>query len=143
MKKSIYSLIMTLLLTACATGITDEQPVVAGHYIKNLCVNGNFRAVPKDFLPSLETSLQRKGMNIVKASEDEQQIQCDYLIRFKGKGNKRILAMVKVDVIDLKNGKNNIGTVLYERRGEEKARVKELSLQGQTDLIINHLFKNY
>ena len=35
-----------------------------------------------------------------------------------------------------------LGSISYKHRGDEADRVKQVGLQGQTDLMINELFKN-
>ena len=37
--------------------------------------------------------------------------------------------------------KQSLGFLSYKRRGDEKDRVDQVGLQGQTDLMINQLFQ--
>lgn len=142
MKKLIVSTLLILTLTACAAGITDEAPVKAGQNIQNLCIKGNFSATPENFLTAITTSLNKKGITLLKSVKNNYQ-DCSYLMQVRAKGNKKILANTKINVIDLTNGKKTIGSVTYKRRGDEKERVKAVGLQGQTDMIINSLFRYY
>ena len=56
------------------------------------------------------------------------------------KGNSKIIAKARLDLRD--SNKLSIGSVNYKHRGDEADRVKQVGLQGQTDLMINELFKN-
>ena len=56
------------------------------------------------------------------------------------KGNSKIIARARLDLRD--SNKLSLGSVSYKHRGDEADRVKQVGLQGQTDLMINELFKN-
>lgn len=142
MKKLLITNLIAVTLAACSSGISKEKPIEAGHNIQNLCLKGSFRAAPENFSSALTTSLKHKNITILKRVENDYE-GCDYLMSFRAKGNNLILAMARINVIDLANGRPTIGSVSYNRRGEERTRSNEVGLQGQTDLIINTLFKNY
>ena len=55
-----------------------------------------------------------------------------YFLRSKG--------IVKLDLRDAAS-KQSLGFLSYKRRGDEKDRVDQVGLQGQTDLMINQLFQ--
>ena len=56
------------------------------------------------------------------------------------KGNSQIIARAKLDLRDAAS-KQSLGFLSYKRRGDEKDRVDQGGLQGQTDLMINQLFQ--
>ncbi|EGV04983.1 conserved domain protein [Haemophilus pittmaniae HK 85] len=67
---------------------------------------------------------------------------CNHILSFSAKGNRNIIARARLRIL---SGINNqpLGSVSYKLKGEEKDRVAQVGLQGQTDLMVNQLFKNY
>ena len=62
------------------------------------------------------------------------------ILFFTVKGNSQIIARAKLDLRDAAS-KQSLGFLSYKRRGDEKDRVDQVGLQGQTDLMINQLFQ--
>ncbi|OOF36749.1 hypothetical protein [Rodentibacter heidelbergensis] len=143
MKKLILG-VTVLFLSACSAGGVDEdnlKPVDRALNVKHVCVKGSTRGAPDQFVASLKTSLQKKNItseSIVNPKDSN----CDYILAFGAKGNRNILAKAKLRLIEVKN-QNEVGFVLYVRKGDEKERVATVGLQGQTDTIIGQLFKDY
>lgn len=129
----------TFALTACSSGVTNVKSVDPAHKISKVCLKGTDRAAPEELVPALQASLKKKNINSewVKSRDGD----CRYLLVFKARGNSTILARASLDLRDMENNKQQIGFVAYKRRGDEKDRVEQVGLQGQTDLMINELFK--
>ncbi|OOF40524.1 hypothetical protein BKK47_03740 [Rodentibacter mrazii] len=143
MKKIILGL-TAFCLVACSAGGVDEsslKPVNRAFNVKHVCVKGSTRGAPDLFVASLKKSLQKKNImseSIVNAGD----ANCDYILVFGVKGNRNIVAKAKLRLMEVKN-QSEVGFVLYVRKGDEKDRVDEVGLQGQTDTMINQLFKDY
>ena len=139
-KLSIAALLVgSLFITACSSGVNDVKPV-ENKNIKEVCLKGAERKAPDDFVDALSRSLSKKNIksHFIKGNE-----KCDYVLVFGVKGNAKIIARARLDLRDMNNGKQSIGSVSYKRRGDEIKRVKQVGLQGQTDAMVNELFKNY
>ncbi|WP_239496803.1 hypothetical protein [Aggregatibacter kilianii] len=125
-------------LTACSSGVADLRPVNASDYnMKHLCLKGNTYNAPDDFVGALKKSLKNKG---ISAEFVKEKGNCDRILFFTVKGNSRIIARAKLDLRDVAS-KQSLGFLTYKRRGDEKDRVDQVGLQGQTDLMINQLFQ--
>ena len=56
------------------------------------------------------------------------------------RGNNHIIGRAKFELKEM-GTKQSLGSLSYKRRGDEKERVDQVGLQGQTDLMINQLFQ--
>ena len=65
---------------------------------------------------------------------------CDHVLFFNVRGNNHIIARAKFELKEM-GTKQSLGSLSYKRRGDEKERVDQVGLQGQTDLMINQLFQ--
>ncbi|MFQ1049753.1 hypothetical protein ACIRXL_06640 [Avibacterium paragallinarum] len=137
MKKCLSLTLLVVSLAGCASGIDEPQPVQLSHLKQPLCVTGNLQKAPEDFSETLLTSLKNRGVQarIAKSSE---LAGCASILKANVRGNRAIIARAKLTVVQ---DKQVIGSVAYKRRGDEVERVKQVGLQGQTDLMINELFK--
>ncbi|OOF54895.1 hypothetical protein [Rodentibacter genomosp. 2] len=142
--KNIILGLMAFGLVACSAGGVDEgslKPVNRALNVKHVCVKGSTRGAPDQFVANLKTSLKKKNItseSIASASD----AKCDYILAFGVKGNRNIVAKAKLRLMEVKN-QSEVGFVLYARKGDEKDRVAEVGLQGQTDTMIGQLFKDY
>lgn len=137
MKKLLSMIILSASLAGCASGIDEPEPVQLVNLKQPLCVTGNLQKAPEDFSDALLASLKKRGIkaNFVKYSEAA---SCSSLLKANVRGNRAIIARARLTVVQ---DKQVIGSVSYKRRGDEVDRVKQVGLQGQTDLMINELFK--
>ena len=124
-------------LTACSSGVTDLKPVSAGQNIKHVCLKGSVKAAPDHFIDALTRSLKNKN---ISAELMRNKADCDHVLFFNVRGNNHIIARAKVEVKEM-GTKQSLGSLSYKRRGDEKERVDQVGLQGQTDLMINQLFQ--
>ena len=124
-------------LTACSSGITDLEPVSAGQNIKHVCLKGSVKAAPDHFIDALTRSLKNKN---ISAELMRNKADCDHVLFFNVRGNNHIIARAKFELKEM-GTKQSLGSLSYKRRGDEKERVDQVGLQGQTDLMINQLFQ--
>ena len=124
-------------LTACSSGITDLEPVSAGQNIKHVCLKGSVKAAPDHFIDALTRSLKNKN---ISAELMRNKADCDHVLFFNVRGNNHIIARAKFELKEMET-KQSLGSLSYKRRGDEKERVDQVGLQGQTDLMINQLFQ--
>ena len=128
-----------LVLMGCASaGVNNAKPVTQP--VKQLCLVGSERHAPDNFVEYLTNSLKRKNIKAEYVRNNKIE-HCQYVLSFKAKGNAKILASASLTVKDMNNNKLVIGSLTYKRKGEEKDRVAQVGLQGQTDLMVNELFK--
>ena len=123
-------------LSACSSGVNDVKPVEANN-IKEVCLKGSIRKAPDEIIEALTKSLKQKHIAARVVKKDD---CCNHILHFSVKGNSKIIARARLDLRDSNN--LSIGSVSYKHRGDEADRVKQVGLQGQTDLMINELFKN-
>ena len=123
-------------LSACSSGVNDVKPVEANN-IKEVCLKGSIRKAPDEIIEALTKSLKQKHISARVVKKDD---SCNHILHFSVKGNSKIIARARLDLRDSNN--LSIGSVSYKHRGDEADRVKQVGLQGQTDLMINELFKN-
>lgn len=144
MKKLVLSLCGALfLLSGCSNGGVDEDALTAvdkNQNIRQVCIKGSTRGAPDDFMDNLIASLKKK--NIIGERVKDNRTVCNHILSFSAKGNRNIIARARLRIL---SGINNqpLGSVSYKLKGEEKDRVAQVGLQGQTDLMVNQLFKNY
>ena len=124
-------------LTACSSGVTDLKPVSAGQNIKHVCLKGSVKAAPDHFIDALTRSLKNKN---ISAELMRNKADCDHVLFFNVRGNNHIIARAKFELKEM-GTKQSLGSLSYKRRGDEKERVDQVGLQGQTDLMINQLFQ--
>ena len=120
MKKLLLSSLLfgPFVLSACSSGVNDVKPV-------------------EEIVEALTKSLKQKHIAARLVKKDE---GCSHILHFSVKGNSKIIARARLDLRD--SNKLSLGSVSYKHRGDEADRVKQVGLQGQTDLMINELFKN-
>ena len=123
-------------LSACSSGVNDVKPVEANN-IKEVCLKGSIRKAPDEIIEALTKSLKQKHIAARVVKKDD---SCNHILHFSVKGNSKIIARARLDLRD--SNKLSLGSVSYKHRGDEADRVKQVGLQGQTDLMINELFKN-
>ena len=138
MKKLLLSslLFSSFFLSACSSGVNDVKPVESQN-IKEVCLKGSIRKAPDEIVDALTKSLKQKRITARLIKKDE---GCSHILHFSVKGNSKIIARARLDLRD--SNKLSLGSVSYKHRGDEADRVKQVGLQGQTDLMINELFKN-
>lgn len=124
-------------LTACSSGVTDLKPVSAGQNIKHVCLKGSVKAAPDHFIDALTRSLKNKN---ISAELMRNKADCDHVLFFNVRGNNHIIGRAKFELKEM-GTKQSLGSLSYKRRGDEKERVDQVGLQGQTDLMINQLFQ--
>ena len=124
-------------LTACSSGVTDLKPVSAGQNIKHVCLKGSVKAAPDNFIDALTRSLKNKN---ISAELMRNKADCDHVLFFNVRGNNHIIGRAKFELKEM-GTKQSLGSLSYKRRGDEKERVDQVGLQGQTDLMINQLFR--
>ncbi len=124
-------------LTACSSGVTDLKPVSAAQNIKHVCLKGSIKAAPDNFIEALTRSLKNKN---ISAELMKNKVTCDHVLFFNVRGNSNIIARAKFELKTMET-KQSLGSLSYKRRGDEKERVDQVGLQGQTDLMINQLFQ--
>lgn len=137
MKKLWTFALFVVGLTGCASGVDDTQPVRVAILKQPLCVTGDLRKAPEDFPEAILTSLKKRGIQARLAKSNEI-VNCASILKVGVRGNRAIIARARLTVIQ---GKQVIGSITYKRRGDEVDRVKQVGLQGQTDLMINELFQ--
>ncbi|VEB21796.1 hypothetical protein [Avibacterium volantium] len=137
MKKLLAISLLVSTLGGCAAGIDDASPVQLAHLKQPLCVTGNLQRAPEDFSDSILASLKKRGIQAHFAKSNEI-AGCASTLKVNVRGNRAIIARARFTVIQ---DKQVIGAVTYKRRGDEVDRVKQVGLQGQTDLMINELFQ--
>ena len=138
MKRLLLSsfLFGVFVLSACSSGVNDVKPVEANN-IKEVCLKGSIRKAPDEIIEALTKSLKQKHIAARVVKKDD---GCNHILHFSVKGNSKIIARARLDLRDSNN--LSLGSISYKHRGDEADRVKQVSLQGQTDLMINELFKN-
>lgn len=124
------------VLSACSSGVNDVKPVEANN-IKEVCLKGSIRKAPDEIIEALTKSLKQKHIAARVVKKDD---GCNHILHFSVKGNSKIIARARLDLRDSNN--LSLGSISYKHRGDEADRVKQVGLQGQTDLMINELFKN-
>lgn len=138
MKKLYLTLsIAAFSLVGCSSGVSDLRQVGNGYNIKHLCLKGNTYSAPDDFIDALTKSLKKKNISAQLVKDKR---TCERILFFTVKGNSQIIARAKLDLRDA-TSKQSLGFLSYKRRGDEKDRVDQVGLQGQTDLMINQLFQ--
>ncbi|MEH8137761.1 lipoprotein [Gallibacterium anatis] len=137
MKKLFFFILLIASLTGCASGIDEPEPVQLSHLKQPLCVTGNLQKAPEDFSETILTSLKKRGVQ-ARFAKSSELADCASILKVNVRGNRAIVARAKLTVVQ---DKQVIGSVAYKRRGDEVERVKQVGLQGQTDLMINELFK--
>lgn len=142
MKKLIFSFFSLSMLSACSGGVNEDSLIsVSPEYkIRHLCLKGSTRGAPDYFVETLTASLKKK--NITAERIRDNRIPCDYILAFSVKGNRSVVVGSKLRVLKGEDH-STLGLVAYKMRGDEKKRVEQVGLQGQTDEMINQLFKNY
>ena len=138
MKRLLLSsfLFGVFVLSACSSGVNDVKPVEANN-IKEVCLKGSIRKAPDEIIEALTKSLKQKHIAARVVKKDD---GCNHILHFSVKGNSKIIARARLDLRDSNN--LSLGSISYKHRGDEADRVKKVGLQGQTDLMINELFKN-
>ena len=138
MKRLLLSsfLFGVFVLSACSSGVNDVKPVEANN-IKEVCLKGSSRKAPDEIIKALTKSLKQKHIAARVVKKDD---GCNHILHFSVKGNSKIIARARLDLRDSNN--LSLGSISYKHRGDEADRVKQVGLQGQTDLMINELFKN-
>ena len=138
MKRLLLSsfLFGVFVLSACSSGVNDVTPVEANN-IKEVCLKGSIRKAPDEIIEALTKSLKQKHIAARVVKKDD---GCNHILHFSVKGNSKIIARARLDLRDSNN--LSLGSISYKHRGDEADRVKQVGLQGQTDLMINELFKN-
>lgn len=142
--KRILGLVILLGLTACSSGGVDDdslKSVDRSLNVKHVCIKGSTRATPDHFVESLKESLKKKKITS-ESIANAKDANCDYILSFGAKGNRKIVAKAKLRLTEVKN-QSEVGFVVYARKGDEKDRVAQTGLQGQTDTMIGQLFKDY
>lgn len=143
--KKILGLAALLCLTACSSGGVDDdslKTVDRALNVKHVCLKGSTRGAPDLFVENLKTSLSKKNITSEMILNAKDIANCEHVLAFSVKGNRNIVAKAKLRLTDVSN-KNTTGLVSYKRKGDEKDRVEQTGLQGQTDSMISQLFKNY
>lgn len=100
-------------------------------------MKGSIRKAPDEIIEALTKSLKQKHIAARVVKKDD---GCNHILHFSVKGNSKIIARARLDLRDSNN--LSLGSISYKHRGDEADRVKQVGLQGQTDLMINELFKN-
>ena len=138
MKRLLLSsfLFGVFVLSACSSGVNDVKPVEANN-IKEVCLKGSIRKAPDEIIEALTKSLKQKHIAARVVKKDD---GCNHILHFSVKGNSKIIARARLDLRDSNN--LSLGSISYKHRGDEADRVKQVGLHGQTDLMINELFKN-
>ena len=138
MKRLLLSsfLFGVFVLSACSSGVNDVKPVEANN-IKEVCLKGSIRKAPDEIIEALTKSLKQKHIAARVVKKDD---GCNHILHFSVKVNSKIIARARLDLRDSNN--LSLGSISYKHRGDEADRVKQVGLQGQTDLMINELFKN-
>ena len=138
MKRLLLSsfLFGVFVLSACSSGVNDVKPVEANN-IKEVCLKGSIRKAPDEIIEALTKSLKQKHIAARVVKKDD---GCNHILHFSVKGNSKIIARARLDLRDSNN--LSLGSISYKHRGDEADRVKQVGLEGQTDLMINELFKN-
>lgn len=132
-----------LLMSACTTVITTDNPVKKRDDLKHICIKEAKRPRLAGFTESIAKSLEKRGftseINIERVAP-----HCKYMLNYALNTRHNLVLRATVQVQELDNGSfDEIGEIVYKQRGEEKNNVKVTGLQGQTDRIVNELFKNY
>lgn len=142
MKKLLLSSLALSVLSGCSSGVDEDnlKSVERALNIRHLCIKASTRSAPDNFVEALKTSLANKRISSEAMKNDGK--DCEYILIANAKGNRQLIARAKFSVINAKT-KSEVGVVGYKRRGDEKERAKQTGLQGQTDLMVNQLFKNY
>ncbi|MCW9717232.1 hypothetical protein [Avibacterium sp. 21-599] len=137
MKKLFSICFCAVTLVGCAAGVKDLQPVQLASLKQPLCVTADLRKAPEDFSDAILASLKKRGIkaHFVKFNE---LASCESILKANVRGNRAIIARGSLKV---QQDKQVLGFVTYRRGGDEAERVKEVGLQGQTDLMINELFQ--
>ena len=141
MKKIILSVLALGILVGCTAGVDEDtlKVVDKGLSINHLCIKSNVRKAPDDFIDSLKSSLANKKITLEKLKNNQ---TCNYVLLASAKGNRDLVARATLRVVEAKTN-TVVGAISYKRRGDEAERAAQVGLQGQTDLMVNELFKNY
>lgn len=134
MKK--LTLFLSLLLMGCSSVITNSQPVENTNEIKHVCVKQTKSAV---FAKALSESLNKRNIS-TEIYQGQPPLSCEYLLAYSLVEEDLVALRAKIRLSSKSEGKA-LGEISYKQRGEEKEKVKKTGVRGQTDLMINELFK--
>ncbi|WP_386693532.1 hypothetical protein [Lonepinella sp. MS14435] len=135
--KKLSLILATLALGACTTVITNDNPVEARSDLKEVCIQKNTNDKIPEFSNYLKNSLVKKGL---KAKVISRQEQCPFRLTYNITVSHDSVQRGKFYVFE---GRQKLASLGYKRRAEEKVKVRETGAQGQADLIVNTLFRNF
>ncbi|WP_386698567.1 hypothetical protein [Lonepinella sp. MS14436] len=143
MKKTLYVIMAsTLALASCSSSVTNSEPVAKQADIKHICVKDLNKPAIANIGQYLANSLQKKGFTAEVSVNPS--ANCKYVLAYSLREENNLILRAKVRLSEVNNGSRTaLGEVSYKQRGNEKEFVKVSGVQGQTDRIINELFKNY
>ncbi len=145
MKKIVLLTLSTLMLTACAAGISDSQPVEKQAGLTSICVDERktgLNYTSKEIGEFINASLKKKNIGYVVYNEANKE-RCQYLLKYSFRGKKELIVRGKMTLRELNDERKILGEVSYRFRGDEKEIARQTGLAGQIDKMIAELFKNY
>lgn len=140
----ITATVSTLLLSACTTVITTDDPVEKRGDLKHICLKESKNPRLKEFIPSMAKSLEKRGFT-TEINIEKPAAHCKYMINYALNTRNGVVTRATVQMQELDgNDYDRIGEIVYKQRGdEEQAIVRQGGVQAQTDRIVKELFKNY
>ncbi|MDU8924509.1 hypothetical protein RYD26_06230 [Pasteurellaceae bacterium LIM206] len=143
MKKLLLIGVSSMVLVACS--VTNVKPVEAGKTISHICIKDSLNPQVANFSTYLSNSLKKKNISS-EIAKDRYSDGCQYVLAYSLRGDNTgyvLRAKLRLSQINADHRRVNLGEVSYKQRGEEKDKLAVSGVQGQTDLMINELFKNY
>lgn len=142
-KLALASTLATFLLAGCSTVIVTDEPVEKNENIRNICVKEATNPRLASFAPSLVNSLQKKGFQAEIKVEDQAK-SCEYILAYSITPKRDLAFRAKIKLSQNNGGTlKSLGEIGYKRRGDDTENGVVNGVQGQTDLMVNELFKNF
>lgn len=135
--------ILSILLSACTSGLDERQPVAREANIKHVCINERktgLNYTSQETVQFIQNSLKKKGISSEVFSKTA---NCPNVLKYAFKGHKDVALRGTMVLVSLGDDKNVLGEVGYYRRGEERDISNQAGFEGQIDRMISELFKNY
>ena len=144
MKKLTLAVSTAILLSGCAAGISDSEPVEKRADLKQVCVDERktgLNYTSKEIVEFISTSLAKKNISTVVYQTNKE--SCKYLLKYNFRGKKELIIRGKMTLTELQTTSTRLGEVSYKYRGDEREIAQQVGLKGQIDKMVSELFKNY
>ena len=147
MKNIALTLFSALLFTGCAAGIDVSEPVEKKADLISVCVKEKrtgLNFTDKEVSDFLVNSLAKKNIN-ANIYKGALPTDCQYELDYRIKGKKELIVRGRLVLLEYSKGNEKIilGQTSYKYRGEAKEIAQQTGIQGQFDLMVGELFKNF